>query len=179
MKKTIIALLSLAVIGVSTPAMAGGDWLTRLTNDTNRDFEAVKRNFRAAYTAGYGSWESYGKATGFSIKETEARIKTRRAVLQARVDTADRKMDSRTRGLVKMLIRDLDQINLSVLALIRDDRGYEGYIRTTDAALVGPLSGWQEGIRQSISELRRSLKMVSTIKARHGVGAPITQVTVQ
>jgi len=166
--KTVVFVV--VMFSLTTPAFAGVDWLRQMATNTKSDFEATKANFRAAYTAGYSSWEDYGRATGFSIQDVEAKIKLRRARLHALATTADLNVDPGTRGLVKLLINDLDRINLSLLALIRDDRGYAGYIRTPDEELVGPVSEWQEGIRQSILELSRSMRMVRGIKA--GYGAP-------
>lgn len=166
MKASVAALIALAAIGYSAPALAGGDLFTNLVDDTNRDFQTLKQNFRAAYTTGYGSWEDYGDATGFSIGDMERRINTRRAVLDALANSADKTADGRTRGLVKMLIRDLDYINLSLLALIRDDRGYSGYIRTAGGELAGSVSGWQEGIRQALLEMRRSTRMYERVSVQ-------------
>ncbi len=166
MKASLAALMALAIICCSAPAFAGHELFTELVNDTNSDFVTVKQNFRAAYTAGYGSWKDYGEATGFSIDDMEQRINTRRAILEALTSTADKTADVRTRGVVKMLIHDLDYINLSLLALIRDDRGYSGYIRTTDGELVGGVSKWQEGIRQALLEVRRSVRMYNRISSQ-------------
>jgi hypothetical protein len=175
--KTVVFVV--VMLSLATPAFAGVDWLRQMAVNTNKDFETAKLNFRAAYTAGYTSWEDYGRATGFSIGDVEARIKLRRARLNVLATTADTNVDAGTRGLVKLLINDLDRINLSLLALIQDDRGYAGYIRTPDPELVGPVSEWQEGIRQSMRELNRSMRMVRGIRA--GYGAPSTgpEVAVQ
>lgn len=177
MKKYITAIICASVLGISATANAAGGF-QELLNGTQKDFDAVKKNFRAAYTSGYGSWAEYEKATGFSLVSVENRIVARRERLALIERSANTSMDPSTRGLAKMVIRDLDDVNLSILALIRDDKGYAGYIRTQDSRIVDGVNGWQEGIRIAIKEAGRCVKMVRMVAGQLNIGTEILPVFV-
>jgi hypothetical protein len=69
------------------------------------------------------------------------------------------------RGLFRLLIRNLDQINLSLLALIGDERGYKACVNSSGGSPGGPggMESWQEGIGMMIDETRRCLYMAGKI----------------
>lgn len=172
MKIVISSMMCAAVLFTAANSYAGG--FKEMVDNTQKDFDIVKDNFRAAYSEGYASWAEYEKATGFSLDVVEKRIVARRSRLAMMERSANTAISQSTRGLAKMVIHDLDDINLSILALIRDDRGYAGYIRTPqDNSLIQTVSNWQEGIRTALKEVARSVSMVTTVARQVGAGAQV------
>jgi hypothetical protein len=146
-----------------TDARAAEKGLMGIADATQSDFEDIKQNFRAAYRSGYGSWESYCKDTGFSLEPYERGISARRAALARIADESASIDDSGHRGLVKMVVSELDDLNLSILMLIHDDKGYAGYISSEEPGkLVENLSAWQESVRTGLKDVRRTIKMART-----------------
>jgi len=176
--KNIAMLLMLAgLLFSSSPAFAEGAKLNRLVEETQKDYDTLKTNFRAAYNQGSPSWDAYRKSSGFDVIAVETRIAARRQAL-ARIDKAGRTLPAAKRGVVLMLARDLGNINVSMLALIRGDKGYAGYIRTRDDELVKGISDWQEGIRSALIETRRCVEMTRAVSGTLDGGAMLIPLKV-
>jgi len=174
--KTLAAIAVAAVITVSAASWthAADTGLMGIANATQSDFEDIKQNFRAAYRSGYDSWESYCRETGFSLEPYEYRITARRAALTRITDDAVTIEDAGRRGLLKMVVSDLDDLNLSLLMLIRDGNGYAGYISTGDKKeMVERVSSWQESVRTGLKEVRRTIRMVRKATGTTGVKATL------
>jgi len=159
MRVSVMTLLCATLLFQAVPALAGGGPLTTMMDATQEDYRVIKSNFRAAYELGCQSWEEYGEATGFRVGQVTARIKARRDALRLLKYGACERLPKARRGLVRMLIRDLDDINISLLALAGDGRGYAGLIRTRDNALARGVGIWQEGIRLGIDRTKRCINM--------------------
>jgi len=153
----IVAVISIHAAGNTYAAETG---LMGIAEATQSDFDEIKSNFRAAYRSGYDSWESYCRDTGFSLKPFEQRITARRAALARIANSSEDIEDAGHRGLLKMVVSDLDDLNLSVLMLIHDEKGYAGYISSCDREeLVRNVSLWQESVRKGLKEARRTIRM--------------------
>jgi hypothetical protein len=159
MKVFVLTLACAAMILTAGTAHAGNVMLTRLLNATTSDFKTITSSFISAREDGTLSWEDYRKKIG----ETMARIAARREVLEDFERRGAKTMPAGERALVRMMARDLAGINLSLLALVCDGRGYAGYLRTGDEELIKGIVDWQMGIRQAIGQTRRCIKMAGEI----------------
>jgi len=151
------AVISVCAVGESYAAETG---LMGIAQATQSDFDAIKSNFRAAYRSGYDSWESYCRETGFSLAPYEQRITARRAALTRIADSSGGIDDAGHRGLLRMVVSDLDRLNLSLLMLMHDEKGYAGYISSGDREeILRNVSLWQESVRNGLKDVRRTIRM--------------------
>jgi len=158
-----LALASAGMVFFASTALADGADLGRMIYATQRDFMSAKAHFRAARAAGSASWGAYAGSTGFRLSALEAGIAARRRAARRLEREAGKAMPPGKRGLVRMLAGEIDGINLSLLALIRGDGGYAGYIRTRDEKLIRGVSDWQEGIRTAILDAKRCLRLARKV----------------
>ena len=170
MKTFALMLAAVAALLTATPAFADSARLVRLLNATQTDFEATKTSFREACRTGGPGWQEYRK----TVATVSMRIAARRVALSGMRRTAMKDTPPGQRGLTKMLARDLDQINVTFLALIKDEKGYAGYLRTRSDDMVKGISDWQEGIRQALAENRRCIKMMARVHGQYmAAAAPV------
>ncbi len=162
MKTIALMLVAVAAVLSASPAFADSARLVRLLNATQTDFDATKTSFKEAYQAGGRDWNGY-RTTAAAVSK---RIAARRTALAGMAHSM-KNTPPEQRGLYRMLTKDLDQINLNFLALIKDDKGYAGYLRTRSGELVRSISEWQEGIRLALAENRRCIKMMRSVKGQY------------
>ncbi len=163
MKSLAIALAGMSVFMLAAPAHAGDEKLTTLLNATKEDYETVTACLVDARNGDASSWEEGKKKLG----EVVIRVTARREALAVLYKGGADSLPKARRGLARMLIHDLDDINLSLLALVMDGRGLAGYFRTGDEGLVKGINYWREGIRLAIRQTRRCIVMAG------GVAVPL------
>ncbi|HEY3347058.1 MAG TPA: hypothetical protein VGK71_05490 [Nitrospirota bacterium] len=152
--KYLITILFMALTFTATGAtdcLAGSGKLGRIINATQSDYETVRTAIAADSLADSAKREEISGALG--------RIKARRAALANLVLKADSLLPMNQRGLFKMLVGDIDQINISLLILILDDKGCAGYLKTGNENLLEGIRGWQEAIGRSIKESKRCIDL--------------------
>lgn len=159
MRYLALAALIVAVGVFARPAYADSVKITRLINATESDYETVKTNFQEAHRDGGALWESNSSG----LVDITNRITARREAIEALMSLGDRVLPVPQRGLFRLVLEDLDRTNLLLLALIKDDRGYAGYVRTGNEELVKGIADWQEGIRQAIIQTKRCAQMVKAV----------------
>jgi len=159
MKLSLLSLLTLGMVCVSAPAIAEDASIPAILKATQQDFSTIRENFLDAYRAGNTSWDDHGSVTGFDVSTVTMRINARRQALVALLSRSCSDLPQRQRGLARLLIQEIDEVNLSLLAIISDDRGYAGQIRTHDGNLSENLGRWQEGIRLGLARARRCMEM--------------------
>ena len=96
------------------------------------------------------------------LKAAANRIMARRNAIADMRKVGLKVLSRDQRGLFRLLIRNLDQINLSLLALIGDEKGYKACVNSTGGS-PGGIEGWQEGIGLMIDETRRCLYMAGKV----------------
>jgi hypothetical protein len=146
--------LSLVLAGLALlacPAFADSVKIAKLINATESDYESVKSDFQEAHRDGGPTWEADSR----DVQDITNRITARREAIRALIMLGMKVLPADQRGLFKLVLGDLDRTNLSLLALIKDERGYTGYSRTGNEELVKGIADWQEGIRQAIRETKR------------------------
>ena len=155
--KFFMALLIASTILMAGPARAAdtGGRVVRLINATQDDFDNLKAGFQEARRDGGPSMRAVRDRINTAIRRIEAR---RNAIAMMNTN-ALKVLPASQRGLFRMVVSELDEVNLSLLALIKDDKGYAGYIRTGDEELIKGIREWQEGIRTSINNTRRCFKI--------------------
>ncbi len=157
--------LSLVLAGVSlvmvsaVPAHAGGVRLRPLLMATAEDYQTITSCFKGEKEHGRPAWNDYRGEVGAVI----ARLTTRRKVLAYMDRDGGDALPPGRRGLLRMLIRDLDEINLSMLALVMDEHGLCRYLKTGDRDLVAGIAYWQNGIRLAIRQTGRCINMAGYI----------------
>ena len=155
--KILAILLTLAGLLITvSPASADDTRIANLIAATQGDYEAVHAGFQEAHRDG-GLWKSKR-----SLGDLARRIEARRTALSKLGRIGTKTLPPGQRGLFRLVIGSLDQINLSLLALITDGRGYSGYIKTGNQALIKGITAWQEGIRLALIDTRRCLAMART-----------------
>ncbi|MGA2193033.1 MAG: hypothetical protein ABSG42_06630 [Nitrospirota bacterium] len=140
---------------IAVPAHAQGRF-TSLLDATDKDYQTIKTEMEDVRN---------GSSPGMDQRELKAaanRIMARRDAIAKMRKVGLKVLGRDQRGLFRLLIRNLDQINLSLLALITDGRGYSGYIKTGNQALIKGITAWQEGIRLALIDTRRCLAMART-----------------
>jgi len=148
-----ILILALTTLFFALPALAAEDGrITSLISATERDCEVIESNFRKACSSGSVSWDSYRQLSGFDMREVEMRIAARRAVLANLAGTADRTLAPDQREMVKMLIRDVDAINVALLHFIHEEIGRDGLARNEADGLMRGTIARQAEIATAINE---------------------------
>jgi len=159
MKALSMTLVFLSVIASAVPAYAGDAGLANMLNATTKDYQTVTACFKEAREDGALSWDEYRRQVGGVV----ARVSARRRALAVIARRGTEGTPVGNRGLVRMLARDLDGINLSILALVMDERGLSGYMKTGDEGLIKGIDDWREGIRLAIRQSARCIKLAGSI----------------
>ena len=158
MKVVLIAFFSLSLLLLTglcpAPASADPGRLSKMVSATQEDYETLRGSFEQACSSGVVS----GKENQ-DLDQAVRRITARREALSNLIKIGVRTLPISQRGLFILLARDLDQINVSLLALAKDDRGYKGYIRTGNEALLKGIKVWQYGIKNSLGDTKRCVEI--------------------
>lgn len=136
------------------PASADSGRLSKMINATEDDYEALRGSFKQACSSGAVSGKEKQE-----VDEAVRRITARREALSNLIKIGVRTLPISQKGLFILLARDLDQINVSLLALAKDDRGYKGYIRTGNESLLKGIRVWQSGIENSLDDTKRCMEL--------------------
>jgi hypothetical protein len=156
--KFIVFLISVLItVSLVAPAHAQAQGrFTSLLDATERDYQTIKTEMQYARD---------GSSPGMSQRELKAaaiRIMARRAAIADMRKVGLRVLNRDQRGLFRLLIRNLDQINLSLLALVGDEKGYKACFNSAGGS-PGGVESWQEGIGMMIDETRRCLYMAGKV----------------
>jgi hypothetical protein len=160
--KFIVFLISVLITAsIAVPAHAQGRF-TSLLDATEKDYHTIKTEMQDVRD---------GSSRGMDQRELKAaanRIMARRAAIADMRKVGLKVLNRDQRGLFRLLIRNLDQINLSLLALIGDERGYKASVNSPGGNPGGAgwpvgMENWQEGIGMMIDETRRCLYMAGKI----------------
>jgi len=166
--RTAILLLVGGMLAFSVPAHAGSGKLVSLIKDTEIDYKTVKGGFSDAMQGAdikKAAWKAKARA---NLEVVSRRIQARRKAIGELRSFADGSLQSGEKGVVKMALKELDAANLSLLALITSDKGYAGFIRTGDDALMDGISNWQSGVGLAIKQTKRLVDMAGTMAWQGG-----------
>lgn len=155
MKFIVFLIPVLLAASLAVPAHAQGKFTT-LLDATDKDYQTIKTEMQDVRD---------GSSSGLDQRELKAaanRIMARRSVIANMRKVGLKVLGRDQRGLFRLLIRNLDQINLSLLALIGDEKGYKACINSAGGS-QGGIESWQEGIGMMIDETRRCLYMTGKI----------------
>lgn len=159
MKAFTLALACAAIVILSVPsAYAKDGTFERLLKTTQEDYNAVRSAFRETRES-ETSWAAYQRTAGVIFH----RIAIRRKALAYMAELSRKTLPMDQQGLALMYLADLENINLSLMALIKDGRGYAGYMKTGDGELVKGISNWEDGIRLALKETGRSIRLGASI----------------
>jgi hypothetical protein len=151
----LISVLITASLAAPVQAQAQGRF-TSLLDATEKDYQMIKTEMQDARD---------GSSPGMDqreLKAAESRIMARRAAIADMRKVGLKVLGRDQRGLFRLLIRNLDQINLSLLALIWDEKGYKACVNSSSGS-PGGIQSWQEGIGMMIDETRRCLYMAGKV----------------
>jgi hypothetical protein len=166
---TMLICVGLALLA-ACPAYADSVKINRLINATENDYRTVKTDFQEAHRDGGPAWEADSR----DVLEITNRITARREAIKALIALGEKALPAPQRGLFRLVLEDLDRTNLSILALIKDERGYTGYSRTGNEELVKGIADWQEGIRQALSETKRCAAMAAAVTGPFRMGSHLS-----
>ncbi len=154
--KFIVFLISvLLTASIAVPAHAGGRF-TSLLDATDKDYQTIKTEMQDVRD---------GSSPGMDQRELKAaanRIMARRDAIAKMRKVGLKVLGRDQRGLFRLLIRNLDQINLSLLAMIGDEKGYKASVNSAGGSPAG-MESWQAGIGMMIDETRRCLYMAGKV----------------
>ncbi len=134
---------------------------SNLLDATQRDYETVKVDMRG--TGGARAMDAR------KLKAAADRITARRAAIDNLRRLGLKVLPRDQRGLFRLLVRNLDQINLALLALIGSAKG-PGYGMNRPGGAVS----WQNGIGMMLDETRRCLYMAGKISGPFVMKTPLT-----
>ena len=137
--------------------------ISNLLDATQRDYETINVDMHGA---GGGSAVDARK-----LKAAADRITARRAAIDNLRRLGLKVLPRDQRGLFRLLVRNLDQINLALLALIGNGKGAAYGMNHT-----GGTVSWQKGIGMMLDDTRRCLYMVGKVSGPFVMKAPLAPV---
>ena len=138
--------------------------ISNLLDATQSDYEAIKVDMHGA-----------GGARAMDARKLKAaadRITARRAAIDNLRRLGLKVLPRDQRGLFRLLVRNLDQINLALLALIGNGKG----AAYGAANHPGGAVSWQKGIGMMLDDTRRCLYMVGKVSGPFVMKAPLAPV---
>ncbi len=135
--------------------------ISNLLDATQRDYEAIKVDM-------HGANDGVSAMGARKLKAAADRITARRAAIENLRRLGLKVLPRDQRGLFRLLVQNLDQINLALLALIVNGRGPACVMNHPDGGV-----SWQKGIGMMLDETRRCLYMVGKVSGPFVMKAPL------